>query len=307
MSRLLATETRILIQGITGREAIGMVRSGLDYGAKIVAGVTPGKGGQEVYGVPVFDTVEQAQAHSPVDASMISVPPMLTRDAAMEAIEAGIALVVITTERIPRRDVAQILEAAQRRGVRVVGPNSLGLIAPGMSKIGSVGGSAADTARAYSPGPVGIMSRSGGMTTEIASLLTQSGIGQSICVSMGGDPIIGSDFADLYRALDADPQTQVVVIYTEPGGSLEVRLAEYLRRARPRTPGIVFIAGRFMDEMKGVRFGHAGTIVQGPGDSAGAKAELLAGAGLTVAENLSDLPRLVGEALARYPAEGVGS
>jgi succinyl-CoA synthetase alpha subunit len=304
LSRLINSETRILIQGITGREAISMVRAGLDYGARIVSGVTPGKGGEMVHGVPVFDSVERALDHSPVDVALVSVPPAFAKDAAIEAIAASIPLVVITTERIARMDVAQVLAFAARRGVRVIGPNTMGLIAPGRTKVGSVGGPAVDTQRAYMAGPVGLISRSGGMTTEIASLLTQNGIGQSLCISMGGDPLIGSTFADLYPLFEADPDTGVVVIYTEPGGRMEAELARYLKDHKPQTPTVVFVAGRFMDQMQGVRFGHAGTIVQGEQDTAAAKVAMLREAGAYVADELSQIPQLVQEALA-HKQQGV--
>ncbi len=299
MAILVDGATRILIQGITGREAVSMTRGALDYGARVVAGVTPGKGGRDVHGVPVFDSVRQAiETVGRMDVSMVSVPAHGARDAVFEAAEAGIPLVVVTTERIPRRDVAEFLAYAAQHGCRVIGPNTLGLIAPGKTKVGSIGGPVEDTRRVYVPGPVGILSRSGGMTTEIASLLALHGLGQSTCISIGGDPLVGSSFADLYALFEADPGTGVVVMYTEPGGSMEADLADYLRRERPRTPGVVFVAGRFMDEMPGVRFGHAGTIVQGKSDSAAEKIRLLREAGLRVAEALSDIPALVREALA---------
>lgn len=299
MSILIDQQTRILVQGITGREAISIVHGSLEYGARIVSGVTPGKQGQEIHGVPVFDSVQEALAYSPVDAALISVPGAFARDAAMEAIEARIPLIVITTERIPRLDVAQFLEYAREYNVRVIGPNTMGLISPEKSKLGSVGGPAVDTRRSYTDGPVGIISRSGGMTTEIASLLSLHGIGQSTCISMGGDPLIGSTFAELYPLFDTDPQTEVVVIYGEPGGTMEWELAQYLQTHTHTTPVVAFVAGRFMDDMKGVRFGHAGTIVQSAGDSAFEKSRVLAAAGVLVAEELSQIQALVKQALSR--------
>ncbi len=286
-----------MVAGITGREAVSMVRSSLDYGALIVGGVTPGKGGMSVHGVPVYDSVQQLLQRSRVDAAVISVPAAAARDAALEAIEAGIGLVVITTERIPRLDVAQILESARGRGTRVIGPNALGLISPGQTKLGSIGGPAEDARRAYTPGLVGIMSRSGGMTTELASLLTLHGIGQSTCVSIGGDPLVGSSFADLLPLFEEDPRTRAVVVYTEPGGRMEHELARALREKPHRVRVVAFIAGRFMDGLPGVRFGHAGTIVQGEEDTAARKAELLREAGVRVAQDLSEIPRLVAAAL----------
>ncbi|HEY8490930.1 MAG TPA: CoA-binding protein [Dehalococcoidia bacterium] len=297
MAILVNEETRIIVQGITGREAANFVRDGLDYGAKIVAGVTPGRGGRDVHGVPVYDTVRQAVAQGPVDASVLAVPAPFVRDAAFEALDAGVPLLVILTERVPRRDVVQVLELARLRGARVIGPNSMGLIAPGKTKVGSVGGPAADAAKSFQPGPVGIMSRSGGMTTEIASLLLQHGLGQSTAVSMGGDPIIGSTFVDLLPLWEADPETRALVIFSEPGGRMELALAEEVRRRGSRLPVVAFIAGAFADEMPGVRFGHAGSIVEGRADTVAEKRRALREAGILVAEHLSEVPGLVRQAL----------
>ncbi|MDX1650127.1 MAG: CoA-binding protein, partial [Myxococcota bacterium] len=187
MSILISRDTTFIVQGITGREAVNLTRENLDYGAKIVGGVTPGRAGRDVYGVPVHDCVRDVVAkHGPVDGSVISVPPGFTKDAAFEAIENGVKLLVIVTENIPRGDVAQMVELAELRGARIIGPNCLGIISPDEVKMGGVGGPAANTRQAYWKGPVGVMSRSGGMTTEIASTLTAAGLGQSTCVSIGG-------------------------------------------------------------------------------------------------------------------------
>ena len=201
---LANADTSILVQGITGREAATFTRESLDYGAKIMAGVTPGKGGTTLHGVPVFDTVNEAVQRQHFDATIISVPPRYVLDAAYEAVSNGIKLLIIVTERIPRRDVVLLLEAAAKHDARVIGPNSLGIISPGHTRIGMAGGSVDAVYRAYSPGCVGIVSRSGGMMTEIASMLTQKGIGQSTCVSIGGDPIVGSNILDLLPLYEAD-------------------------------------------------------------------------------------------------------
>ncbi|MBW2716493.1 MAG: CoA-binding protein, partial [Deltaproteobacteria bacterium] len=192
MSILINSDTTFIVQGITGREAVNLTRENLDYGAKIVGGVTPGRAGREVYGVPVYDCVRDITAKTRVDGSVVCVPPRFTRDAVFEALENGIKLIVIVTERIPRREVAQMIELAELRGARIIGPNSLGIISPGEAKMGGVGGPAANTKTAYSKGSIGVMSRSGGMTTEIASTLTAAGMGQSTAVSIGGDAIIGT-------------------------------------------------------------------------------------------------------------------
>ena len=279
----------VLIQGITGREAASFAKDMLDYGTAVVAGVTPGKGGQSVHGIPVYDTVRAATRAAPVEASVISVPPPLVKGAAFEAMEHGVKLVVIITERVPRRDVVEILEVARDEKVRVIGPNTLGLICPHRVKLGMAGGPVADVKRAYLPGHVGIASRSGGMTTEIANLLTQHGIGQSTCVAIGGDPIVGSNFLDLIPMFEEDPETRAVVLFCEPGGTIEESLGALMRERGIKTPVVAFIAGRFVDRMPGVRFGHAATIVEGDRGSARSKQTAFEEAGVRVAGTFSEI------------------
>jgi succinyl-CoA synthetase alpha subunit len=301
MSILLTEDTTFIVQGITGREAVNLTRECLDYGSKVVGGVTPGRKGREVHGVPVFDTVAQAVENhgSPVDGSVVTVPPAFTKDAVLEAIENGIKLIVIVTERIPRRDVAQMVELAEMRGARIIGPNCLGLIVPEVCKMGGIGGPAKDAAKAYAPGPVGVMSRSGGMTTEISSSLTQAGLGVSTAISIGGDAIIGSTYAELMPYFEADRQTQAIVIYTEPGGRMEAQLSEWVAEHDSRLPIVAFMAGKFMDdeEMKGMSFGHAGTIVEGKEDTATEKIARLEAAGIRVVERIDEIPDAVKEKL----------
>ena len=297
MSILIDESTTFIVQGITGREAVNLTRECLDYGAgaKIVGGVTPGRKGRDVHGVPVFDTVAQAVEHhgAPIKGSVVTVPPAFTKDAVFEAVENGIELVVIVTERIPRRDVAEMVELATMRGARIIGPNCLGIIVPDVIKMGGSGGPAKDAAKAYCPGHGGVISRSGGMTTEMSSTLTAAGLGQSTAVSIGGDAIIGSTYAELMPLFEADEQTQAIVIYTEPGGRMEAELARWVTEHNSRLPIVAFMAGRFMDEMPGMSFGHAGTIVEGKEDTAAEKIARLAEAGITVAEEISDIPELV--------------
>jgi succinyl-CoA synthetase alpha subunit len=297
MSILVDANTTFIVQGITGREAVNLTRECLDYGAgaKVVGGVTPGRLGREVHGVPVFDTVEQAVAHhgAPIDGSVVTVPPAFTKDAVFEAIENGIKLIVIVTERIPRRDVAQMVELASANGARIIGPNCLGIIVPDVIKMGGIGGPAKDAAKAYTPGSIGVISRSGGMTTEMSSTLTAAGMGQSTAVSIGGDAIIGSSYAELMPLFEADEATEGIVIYTEPGGRMEAQLAQWVAENNSRLPIVAFMAGRFMDEMPGMSFGHAGTIVEGKEDTATEKIARLAEAGITVAEEISEIPALI--------------
>jgi succinyl-CoA synthetase alpha subunit len=305
MNHLIDENTTFIVQGITGREAVNLTRECLDYGSKIVGGVTPGRKGREVHGVPVYDSVAQlveAEGGTAPDGSVVTVPPAFTRDAVFEAIEAGIKLIVIVTERIPRYDVAQMVELAKLRGARIIGPNCLGIIRPGVAKMGGIGGPAKDAAKSYQPGVVGVMSRSGGMTTEISSTLTAAGLGVSTAISIGGDAIIGSTYAELMPLFEADEQTEAIVIYTEPGGRMEAELARYVTEHDSRLPIVAFMAGRFMDEMPGMSFGHAGTIVEGKADTATEKIARLNEAGITVAEEIAEIPDLVKAKLGREVA-----
>jgi succinyl-CoA synthetase alpha subunit len=303
VSILINEDTTFIVQGITGREAVNLTRECLDYGSKIVGGVTPGRKGREVHGVPVFDTIHQVIDHNGgavPDGSVVTVPPAFTKDAVFEALEAGIKLIVIVTERIPRRDVAQMCELADMKGARIIGPNCLGLVVPGVAKMGGIGGPARNTEQAYQPGNVGVMSRSGGMTTEISSTLTAAGLGVSTAISIGGDAIIGSTYAELMPYFEADEQTQAIVIYTEPGGRMEAQLSEWVKENDSRLPIVAFMAGRFMDdeEMKGMSFGHAGTIVEGKEDTATEKISRLEAAGIPVVERIDEIPDAVKAKLA---------
>ena len=216
----------------------------------------------------------------------------------LEAIANGVKLVVIVTERIPRRDVAVMVEFANLHDARIIGPNCLGIIVPDVIKMGGIGGPAKDAAKAYSPGPIGVISRSGGMTTEMSSTLTAAGLGQSTAVSIGGDAIIGQAYAELMPLFEADPETKGIVIYTEPGGRMEAQLAEWTQANDSRLPIVAFMAGKFMDEMPGMSFGHAGTIVEGKEDTATEKIARLQAAGITVAEEISQIPELIRAKLA---------
>src|SRR5260221_279656 len=293
MSILLTADTTFIVQGITGREAVNLTRECLDYGvgAKVVGGVTPGRLGREVHGVPVFDTVAQAVAHhgGPIDGSVVTVPPAFTKDAVFEALENGVKLIVIVTERIPRGDVAEMVELASENDARIIGPNCLGIIVPDVVKMGGIGGPAKDAAKSYVPGSVGVISRSGGMTTEMSSTLTAAGLGQSTAVSIGGDAIIGSAYAELMPLFEADAQTQAIVIYTEPGGRMEAQLAAWVTENNSRLPIVAFMAGKFMDdeEMKGMSFGHAGTIVEGVEDTTTGKITRLEAAGIGVVDRIA--------------------
>ena len=295
MGVLIHKDFQFIVQGITGREALNFTRECLEYGSKIVGGVTPGKGGREVYGVPVYDTVREITAKTRVDGAVVTVPAAFATDASCEAIDAGIKLVVIITEGITRRDASKIIEYARMHDARVIGPNCLGVIIPDVCRFGSLGGPAVDCRKAFKPGVVGVMSRSGGMTTEICNALSGAGLGESTAISIGGDPVIGSTYAELMPLFEKDPDTKAVVIYSEPGGSSEAELARWAKENKSRLPIVAFVAGRFMEELPGMSFGHAGTIVEKKLDAPSDKIRRMREAGISVAEEIGDIPRLVRE------------
>lgn len=298
MAILVHKDFTFIVQGITGREALNFTRECLEYGSKIVGGVTPGKGGTEVYGVPVFDTVREITSTRKVDGAVITVPLQFAPDAAFEAIDAGIKLIVIITEGIPRKDASQIVEYASLHGARLIGPNCLGVIVPDVCRFGSLGGPAVDARKAFRPGVVGVMSRSGGMTTEICNALSAAGLGESTAISIGGDPVVGSTYAELMPLFEADKETKAIVVYSEPGGAMEAELAQWSKANKSRLPIVAFVAGRFMDDMPGMNFGHAGTVVEKKLDSPADKIRRMREAGISVAEEIGDIPRLVKERIA---------
>jgi len=295
MGVIVHKDFQFIVQGITGREALNFTRECLEYGSKIVGGVTPGKGGRQVYGVPVYNTVREIVEKERVDGTIITVPLAFAPDASYEAIDAGIKEIIIITEGIPRRDASAVIEYAAMHGARVIGPNCLGIITPEVCRFGSLGGPAVDCRKAFQPGVVGVMSRSGGMTTEICNALTGSGLGVSTAISIGGDPVIGSTYAELMPLFEADDETKAVVIYSEPGGSAEAELARWSQENKSRLPIVAFVSGRFMDEMPGMSFGHAGTVVNKKVDSPADKIRRMRAAGISVADEIGDIPDLVRE------------
>lgn len=288
MAVLIDKNTRVLVQGITGREGEFHTRQMLDYGTQIVAGVTPGKGGQEVLSVPVFDTVKQAVAATGADASVIFVPAPFAPDAVLEAADAGIRLIVCITEGIPVQDTVKTVALVRQKGARLIGPNCPGMMTAGQCKIGIMPGNI------FAPGPVGLISRSGTLTYEIVGLLTKAGLGQSTCIGIGGDPVLGSTFVDLLPLFEGDPDTQAVVLVGEIGGSDEEIAAEYI--CTMRKPVIGFISGRTAPP--GKRMGHAGAIISGRTGTPQAKVDALRSAGVPVADALYEIPELVKQALA---------
>lgn len=292
MAILVNSETKILIQGITGKSGLQVVPELLDYGMKVLGGVTPGKGGQEVMGLPVFNSINEAMATvGEVDASMVYVPPLMAKDAALEAIEAGIGLVNIFVEKIPIFDVSQILAKAKQKNVRVLGPASVGAISPGDGKIGSIGGPNAKTT--FSKGGVGVISKSGGMCSELGMLITEAGYGQSTVVGIGGDLLVGTTYSDLLLMFEQDTQTKVVVAFGEVGGSTEIEAAKLILEKQFTKPFIVFLAGRFAESLpKDTALGHAGAIV-GLETTMEEKIAFLKKAGVKIAEKFEDIPKLI--------------
>jgi succinyl-CoA synthetase alpha subunit len=296
VSILLDAETRVLVQGITGWQARTHVKYMVKYGTRVVGGVSPGKGGQAVDGIPVYDTVREAVAVAPADLAVLFIPGPAVKDAALEAIAAGIPSLVILAEGVPHHDAAEILARARRRQVRVIGPNSQGMISPGQAKVGGTGGS--EPARMFRPGPVGIVSRSGGMGGEIASALTRAGIGQSTYVAIGGDLMIGTAFVDLLPLYQADPETRAVVLFGEPGTGHEEAAAEYIGAGKFTKPVVALVVGEAIERLpRELSFGHTSALIERGLGSPRRKKALLREAGVRVAESFNELPGLVADAL----------
>ena len=289
MSILVGAETRLLVQGITGREGEFHSRAMLEYGTNIVAGVTPGKGGQAAVDgrVPVFDTVADAVAQTGADAACIFVPAPFAPDAILEAAEAGIPLVVCITEGIPALDMLRVHHVLRSQGVRLIGPNCPGATTVGGAKVGIIPGDI------HRPGPVGLVSRSGTLTYEVVQAMTDAGVGQTTCVGIGGDPIVGTTFIDVLQMLNADAETEAIVLIGEIGGDEEERAADYLAR-EVKKPVAAFIAGRTAPP--GRRMGHAGAIISGGAGTAESKRQALQAAGVRVADSPSQIPALLREA-----------
>ncbi|PSH00163.1 MAG: succinate--CoA ligase subunit alpha [Nanohaloarchaea archaeon SW_4_43_9] len=283
MSILVDNNTKVVIQGITGREASEKLPEMLEYGTDIVAGVTPGKGGQEVEGVPVYDTVEEAlDDHPQINTSLVYVPPSAAKDAVFEAIENDIELVNVVTERVPTKDSWKIHEKAEEKDVRVVGPTSVGIISPGKCKLGPIGGSRPE--KVYKPGKIGIVSKSGGMTTETAWVVRQAGFGVSTAIGLGGDRIECTTFADALKMFESDDQTEAAVIFGELGGTYENKAAELIEQGAFSKPLVAFIAGKFTEEMPSQRYGHAGAVIREDTDKPSYKEKRLREAGAQVAD-----------------------
>lgn len=289
MSIFIDKNTKLLIQGITGRDGSFHAKQMMEYGTQVVAGVTPGKGGQLFEGtVPIFNTVMDAVKATGANTSVIYVPPPFAADAIMEAAAAGVQLVVCITEGVPVLDMTKVYPFVKEQGVRLIGPNCPGLITPGESKVGIIPG------RICMPGPVGVVSRSGTLTYEIVYQLTRAGIGQTTCVGIGGDPINGTNFIDCLAAFEKDPKTRAIAMMGEIGGTDEQEAAEFVKK-HMKKPVVGFIAGQTAPP--GRRMGHAGAIISGSSGTAAEKLEAFAAAGMGIAKRPKDFVELIRERL----------
>ena len=282
---ILDENTKCLVQGITGKQGSFHTEQMLKYKTNIVAGVTPGKGGQEIFGVPVFDSIEEAKEKTDVNASIIFVPAPFAKDAAFESID-HLDLVIIITEHIPVHDTMEIMAYAKQKGVTVIGPNTPGVISPKVGKLGIM------PTHIFSEGKVGVISRSGTLTYEIASQLTRSGIGQSTCIGIGGDPVIGTPYIEVLEMFENDPETDEIVLIGEIGGTAEEAAAEYIKENVSK-PVVAYIAG--ISAPPGKRMGHAGAIIAGNSGTAKSKMAALEAAGVKVAEKPSDIVNYIKE------------
>ena len=299
MSILIDQTTRVLVQGITGREGQARARLMMNYGTQVVAGVTPGKGGQIVEDVPVFDGVGEAwEQVGPIDASAIFVPAPLVKNAALEAIEAGIKLLLLVPDRVPIYDVLEIVNFAKAKGARFIGPNTLGILSPGKAVLGMIGGRATSAKDWFFPGPVGIISRSGGITSSMAYYLAKAGIGATTLVHVGGDVVVGLPQPEVVKLFQADPETQAIVIFGEIGGSQEEQVADLIASGAVTKPVVAFIGGKAAKS--GTRFSHAGAIVEGNRGTHAGKVICLREAGATVVDAFGELPTVTQAVLTEH-------
>jgi succinyl-CoA synthetase alpha subunit len=296
MAVLVHESTRVVVQGITGREGRARAKLMRDYGTRVVAGCTPGRGGETVDGVPVYDTVLEAlEAQEGFDASVIFVPAPLVKDAALESIAAGVPLTVLVGDRVPVWDILEIVRAAERAGVGFLGPNTLGVLSVGKGVLGMIGGRAESARAWFRPGPVGVVSRSGGMTSSTGYYLSRAGVGLSTLVHVGGDGIVGLPLPDVVHLFQEDPETSCIAMFGEIGGSQEERVAEMVASREVTKPVVAFIGGRAATS--GVRFSHAGAIVEGGRGTHEGKVAALREAGVTVVDAFDALPAAVAEVL----------
>lgn len=302
MSILLPDNAKVIVQGITGREGVTRTKLMAGYGTNIAGGVTPGRAGEEVEGLPVFDTVRQCTAElGEVYASCLFIPAPLVKDAALEAFDAGVKLVVIVPDRVPLHDVLEIKAAARASGADFLGPNTLGTLSPDSWVLGMMGGSAQAARKFFRRGPVGVTSRSGGITSSIAYYLGQAGVGATTIVHVGGDSVVGLPHPEIVKRFEADGETKAIVMFGEIGGSQEEQVAELIKAGEVKKPLIAYIGGKGAKE--GTRFSHAGAIIEGGRGTREGKIEALTDAGATVVEDFDRLPEAVLSVLKREGIE----
>ena len=298
MSILIDETKRVLVQGITGREGMARTRLMKEYGTNVVAGCTPGRGGEEVEGIPVYDTVLEAwEEAGPLDVSVLYIPAPLVKSAALEAIDAGIKLLVIIPDRVPIYDVLVIAKAAEKAGARFVGPNTLGVLSPDKGVLGMIGGRAASARAWFFPGPVGVTSRSGGITSAMAYYLAQEGIGATTLVHVGGDAVVGLPHPEVVKLFEADQDTKAVVMFGEIGTSQEEQVADLIEAGEFTKPLVAFIGGKAAKS--GTRFSHAGAIIEGGRGTHEGKVERLREVGAVVVDSFGEIPRATKEVLAK--------
>ena len=301
MAILLDENTEVLIQGITGREAT--IRAGVmkGYGTKVVCGVTPGRGGMEVSGIPVYNTVEEAKENHPnVSVTTVFVAARFAKGAALEALDAGIKVVVMIPERLPHQDMLEIIEKAREKNATVLGPNCIGVVSPGKAIVGMIGGTPELAKTIFKEGYCGVLSRSGGNTTSTSFYLTQAGVGQSTCIAVGGDAFIGSTFADLLPLFERDEQTKVVAAFGEIGTTIEEDAARLIKEGKFTKPFVIYLGGKYMQE--DTRFGHAGAIISRGKGTTQEKEKVLRDAGAYVVDHLGDIGEVVKKAVAEREA-----
>lgn len=295
---LINEKTRVLVQGITGRTGAFGTRAMLEYGTKVVAGVTPGRRGESVWGIPVFNTVKEAiEEVGPIDLSVTFVPAPQVKDAVIEALEAGIKNVVVPAERVPLHDILVMVSKAKAMNARIIGPGSLGLISPGKASAGWIGGARELIEESFRPGNVGVISRSGGGVTTICWLLSQAGLGISTAIHVGTEPIVGTTGAELLREFERDYETHAVVVFGEVGGLMELEMAEVIKKGEYKKPIVFYIAGRMLPS--GMRFSHASAIIERKSDTAEYKERLLEEVGAFIAKRPIEIAEITRKLLRR--------